>query len=287
MDLIEEKAMVQNTFSFHVGNFECLAIRDTIDPMDLEFLFPAVKMADIVALAKKYNLPLSNQFEISNLIIMTGQHTVLIDTGNRTGWKPNAGMLIQNLKAAGISPGDIDTVIISHVHPDHIGGNANSQFKPNYPFARYFIHQPEWDFWSAEPELKSFNEMMRKVMLDCARDNFFSIKDKFTPIKAGVDIIPGFQYVSVPGHTPGHAAVSIASGNERLFYLGDTCHSVVQVVQPDWYTSTDFDHAQSVFSRKQIINRVLSDKPLLFFSHFPFPAVGHIVKKGDFCFWQS
>jgi glyoxylase-like metal-dependent hydrolase (beta-lactamase superfamily II) len=279
--------MVQATFSFKVGNFECLAIRDTIDAMDIEFLFPSVKAADFQTVAKKHGITISDQFEITNLLVKTGQRTVLIDTGNPTGWGPNAGMLIQNLEAAGISPGDIDTVIISHCHPDHIGGNTNSQFNPNYPSARYYIHQYEWDFWLSKPELKSVNEMMGKEMLACVNKNLISIKDKFTPVKSGTDIIPGFQYVLIPGHTPGHAGVSISSGNEMLLYLGDTCHSVVQVVKPDWFTSPDLDPARSVESRKQIINRVVLDHNLLFFSHFPFPPLGHIFKKDDFCFWQA
>jgi glyoxylase-like metal-dependent hydrolase (beta-lactamase superfamily II) len=278
--------MVQNTFRFQVGNFECLAVRDTIDPLDLEFLFPSAKKTDMLALAKKYDLPFADQFEITSLLVKTGQHTVLIDTGNPTNWKPKAGMLIQNLNEVGISPGDIDTVILSHGHPDHIGGNTDSQFKPNYPSARYFIHQDEWDFWFSNPELKMFNEMMRKEMLACVNKNIIVIRDMITPVKSGVDIIPGFQYVLVPGHTPGHAAVSISSGNEHLLYLADTCHSVVQVVRPDWYTSPDFDPARSVDSRKQVINRVSSDSTLLFFSHFPFPPLGRIVKREDLCFWE-
>jgi glyoxylase-like metal-dependent hydrolase (beta-lactamase superfamily II) len=279
--------MIQNTFSFHFGDLECLAIRDTIEPLDLALFFPAIKVDDILTLAKQYNIPLSDKFEISPLLIRTGQHTVLIDTGMPPASNPNAGMMIQILQDLGISSRDIDTVIISHAHPDHIGGNLNSENKPNYPAARYFIPQTEWDFWSSEPELKHMDPMIRQEMLDCVQKNLFSIKDRIIPINSGEDIIPGFQYVPVPGHTPGHSAVSISSGNKRLLYLGDPCHSVIQLTRPDWVTPFDIDSAQAVVSRKQIINRALAENTLLFFSHFPFPPSGYIIKKGDLCFWQA
>ncbi|MDD5704113.1 MAG: MBL fold metallo-hydrolase [Dehalococcoidales bacterium] len=278
--------MVQQAFRFLFDKFECLAVLDTIDPLNLEFNFPTVPLFDILALAKQYNITLSDKFEITNLLVRTGRHTVLIDTGLPTASRPNAGMLMQNLQDAGISPGEIDTVIISHAHPDHIGGNFNSDLKLNYPAARFFIQQTEWDFWSSEPELKHMDPLIRQEMLDCVNKRLISLKDKLTMVKAGTDIIPGFQYVPVPGHTPGHAAVSISSGNKHLLFIADTFHSVIQLTRPDWVTPFDADSAQAVVSRKQIISRAVSDNALVLGSHFPFPAAGYIIKKGDLCFWQ-
>jgi glyoxylase-like metal-dependent hydrolase (beta-lactamase superfamily II) len=280
--------MAQNIFHFQLGDFACLAVRDTIEPLLMDFNFSTVQMTDILALSRQYNIPLSDKFEISNLLVRTGQHTVLIDTGNGMPAAPkiNVGMLIENLQTVGIYPHDIDTVIISHAHPDHIGGNVDSAFKPCFPDAQYFIHETEWEFWSSEPELKEMNDMMRQDMLGSVHRNLISIKDKIIPVKAGIDIIPGFQYIPVPGHTPGHAAVSISSGVSQLIYVADTFHNVMQLTRPDWVSPFDIDFARAADSRKQIIDHVLSCNTLVFSSHYPFPSIGHIIQKDGLCFWQ-
>jgi glyoxylase-like metal-dependent hydrolase (beta-lactamase superfamily II) len=278
--------MTQNSFRFRYGDLECMSLLDTIDPFDPGFFFPTIQEADIIDLTSKYNIPLTNKFDISSLLIRTGRNIVLIDTGMPTASKPQVGMMIQNLKDVGISPWDIDTVIITHAHPDHIGGNLNSEHKLNYPAARYFINKTEFDFWISEPELKHMDPMIRQEMLDCVQKNLISLKDKLTVVEAGTDIIPGFQYIPVPGHTPGHAAVSITSGNKQLLFLADTSHHLMQLTQPDWVTPFDIDSDQARISRKKIFSQAASDHTLVFGSHFPFPAVGHIIQKDDFCFWQ-
>ncbi|MDD5700752.1 MAG: MBL fold metallo-hydrolase [Dehalococcoidales bacterium] len=276
----------QNSFRFRLGSFECLAVLDTVDPMQLTDFFPNIPTADIQNLADQYRIPLASRFEITSLVVKTGRNTVLMDTGFQTGLRPNAGMLIPNLQAAGVSCRDIDTVILSHGHPDHIGGNVDSRLQPNFPSARHVINKKEWDFWASGPELKQFNDGMRQEMLECVRKNLLTLKDRVSVANSGMDIIPGFQYIDAPGHTPGQAALLVSSGTEQLIFVADIFHNVLQLARPDWSSSLDLDPEQAAETRKQILHRAVSTNALIFASHFPFPAIGRIVKEDDVHLWQ-
>jgi glyoxylase-like metal-dependent hydrolase (beta-lactamase superfamily II) len=275
-----------NSFRFRLGNFECLAVLDTVDPMQLTDFFPHIPAAEIQNLSDRYRIPLASRFEIACLVVKTGRNTVLVDTGFQPGMRPNSGMLIPNLQAAGVPCSDIDTVILSHGHPDHIGGNVDSQLQPNFPSARYVINKKEWEFWASEPELKKFNDSMRQEMLECARKNLLAIKDRVSVVTPGVDIMPGFQYIDAPGHTPGQAAILVSSGTEQLIFVADIYHNVLQLAQPDWSSSLDLDPEKATETRKQILHRAASTNILVFASHFPFPAIGRIVKQDAVHLWQ-
>jgi glyoxylase-like metal-dependent hydrolase (beta-lactamase superfamily II) len=278
--------MTESSFRFRLGNFECISVLDTIEPMDFGFFFPKIPASDISKLLKDLNVPMPNEFHISCLVVKTGKQTVLIDTGNGASAKPGVGLLLENLKKAGVKPESIDTVILSHGHLDHIGGNVNSALKPNYPNARYIIHKKEWEFWLSEPELKQMQEFMRKEILDSVHKNLLTLKDTILPVEAGKNILPGFQYFETPGHTPGHASVVINSEEEQLIYAGDTLHNILQLARPDWTTPIDLSPETAIASRKKIIREVVTTHPTVFVGHFPFPCIGNIQQKEAIYLWK-
>lgn len=278
--------MQDSFFRFPLGNFECISILDTIDKMDFDFLFPGVTAADIASLLNQLGITSPDKFEITCLLIKTGKQTVLIDTGFDPGMGPGKGMMLKNLQSAGVKPGDIDTVILSHGHLDHIGGNIGADLKPNFSNARYVMHTKEWNFWSNKPDLSSMNETMQREILDAVKKNLLSLKDQISLVEAGKDILPGFQYIDTPGHTPGHAALAITSGAEQLLYVADIFHNVLQLARHDWNTRPDLLPQNAIQTRKNIISRAISTHSKVFASHFPFPGIGNIVQKGDIYLWK-
>ncbi|MDY6932128.1 MAG: MBL fold metallo-hydrolase, partial [Halobacteriota archaeon] len=152
--------MSTECFSFKVGNFECMAVSDgthtytpPIFPPPATFLFANAPREGLEEALREHNLRPEKWDEWVSpyicMVVNTGEHQVLVDTG-ADGLGPNTGKILQNLKARGIAPEDIDTVIITHGHPDHIGGNTDTEGKPAFPKARYVMWKDEWDFWTSE-----------------------------------------------------------------------------------------------------------------------------------------
>jgi glyoxylase-like metal-dependent hydrolase (beta-lactamase superfamily II) len=282
--------MQKKVFQFNIGNFKCASILDTIDPLDYDFIFPDVPASSVLKLLEQLKLPTTCMFQITSLFIKTPKHNVLIDTGigigAGAGDGQNRGMLINNLKELSLSAEDIDTVILSHGHLDHVGGNVNSSNKPNFPKARYFVNRKEWEWWESKPDLKPMSDIMRDEILAAVNKNLLSLRGKINLIDSGIDIIPGIQYLDTPGHTIGHSSVLISSGAEQLFYTGDMFHNLLQLARPDWYVRFDHFPQRACEARIKALDRILSTNTKVFACHFPFPCVGKIIKQDSVFSWQ-
>jgi len=160
----------KDSFPFKVGNFECLAISDGTFPV------PGAQPGQSFG---QYEMQPGQIMEVTGLFIRTPEHAVLIDTGWGVGVEPDAGKLLQNLQAAGIQRTEIDTVILSHGHPDHIGGNTDAEGNPAFPNARYIMCRKEWEFWTSGPLLSQIDERFKHTMLDAVQKNLIPIKDRF------------------------------------------------------------------------------------------------------------
>jgi glyoxylase-like metal-dependent hydrolase (beta-lactamase superfamily II) len=262
--------MGNESFSFKVGQFNCLAIND------------------------------SHGGNFNCLLIDTGQHKVLIETGLGDVKSPR-GWLMDQLQSAGISPSEIDVVIFSHADVDHIGGAADASGTPTFPQARYVLLREEWDFWSSKPERlppsEFFDEEWRRLSNTVPVIRLPQLHDQLEPIAAETEIVPGIRAVATPGHTPGHMAITVSSGEERLLFIGDILYGgELNNDQSDppkelgdraFHAVVDVNPAQALLTRDRLFAQAASEQTLLMGYHTPFPGLGYIVQHGTGWRWQA
>jgi len=287
--------MDTDVYRFKVGDFECMAVSDgsltyapPMFPPPATILFSNAPTEVLARVLGEHDLQPEQWTEwispYTCLLVNTADHLVLVDTG-AGGLAPSTGRLNLNLKAAGIEPDDIDTIILTHAHPDHIGGNIDSEGMLTFPNARYVMWKGEWDFWTSEEAALKLDEHA-KIMLAFAQRNLPPIRDRLDLVDHETEILPGVRAVAAPGHTPGHMAVAISSRRQQLLCISDTVLHPVHLEQPEWYAVVDFDPKQVVATRRRLLNKATVEKALVIAFHFPFPGLGHVVQKGTGWQWR-
>jgi glyoxylase-like metal-dependent hydrolase (beta-lactamase superfamily II) len=282
-------------YRFKVGDFICLAVRDghhTYAPLNFPppevMLFSNASPKSLAPIRRKYNLPMPWGEWTSPyicLVIRTSKHLVLVDTGAGS-LAPTTGRLIPNLREAGIAPGDIDTVVNTHGHPDHLGGNVAIDGKPAFPNARYIISRIEWDFWTSAQAEQKLEEHSREILITTARRNLLPIKDRLDFVDGETEIVPGIKAIPAPGHTPGIMALIISSKNERLLCISDVILHPVHLEMPEWFSVFDVLPDVLVGTRHKLLDMASATKDLVMAFHFPFPGLGHVVRKRKTWRWQ-
>ena len=269
---------LNNTYEFKIGQFNCLAVSDGIfaKPDNPSEYTP-----------NQDTVPPDPGIQVTCLFIKTREHAILIDTGCGTWGQPGAGRLVQNLQTAGIQCTEIDMVILSHAHPDHIGGNTDAKGKPAFPNARYIISKQENEFWMSNPELAQINdEGMRKTLMNNVRNNLIPIQSNIEEIDDDIEVVPGIKLIKAPGHTPGHMMQVISSGSEQLFCTADLIQFLVQLEQPELCIDVELAPEKIEDMRVKILYQLAEAQTLVFAGHFPFPGLGRIAKKGDTYSWN-
>jgi glyoxylase-like metal-dependent hydrolase (beta-lactamase superfamily II) len=195
------------------------------------------------------------------LLVRSGRRVILVDAGlgELAGEEAEgAGLLLDSLGAAGVAPTDVHDVIVTHAHPDHVGGLTSGGW-PTFPRARHHVSAPEVDFWlGPHPEQRLFAPAA-EVLVGAARAALTTLQDADLLVACAPDaqIAPGVRLVPAPGHTPGHVAVAIDDGGDTLLYLADVLLHEEELAHPEWTSVVDTDPAATVATRRAILDRAV------------------------------
>lgn len=219
---------------------------------------------------------------VNTFLIHSKGRIAIIDTGSGNYLQPSAGHVQRNLAAAGIDPRSIDTVLLTHMHPDHSAGLTDmSNGQRLFPNAELVMHENELAHWFDDSAMTKVDERSRQLYFQAGREQVAPYKDRTRLFQQG-EVFPGVTAVPSLGHTPGHTAYLIASDNDQLMIWGDTVHvPEVQTAFPEAGMAFDTDLAAAAASRKRMFDRVSADGILIAGMHLHFPAFSRLARRGD------
>lgn len=260
------------TYDFTVGALKLTALNDgqATRPNDGKTISPVDKLTTVLASA---GLPTSEiKLSIGGLLVRDGTRIVLIDTGvGSAGASMGGGKLAAALASTGITPGQVTDIVISHPHGDHVGGLLATDGSAAFPNARVHFEPAAWEALKANPGSAPVAA---------------AVQPHLALIQPDGTIAPGIRAVPIPGHTPGHIGVEIASGRARLLYIGDAVHHyVASVAAPELDMAYDADGPSAKASRKALLARAADQHLRLYAPHFPFPGLGTVRRDGASYAW--
>ncbi|WP_019515108.1 MBL fold metallo-hydrolase [Sphingomonas sp. Mn802worker] len=251
--------------TFRVGAVEVVSLRDAVNvvPNDGKTFGLGHTPAEVAQVLRTRDAPADSiTLGVDQLLVRLPGRLVLIDTG--LGPKVG-GTLMQSLSQAGVAPDQITDVLITHGHPDHVGGLGDANGKPAFPKAVVHLSAPEW----------------QSIQQGRGMDVVPAIKAQVTTFEPGATVLPGIIAVALPGHTPGHSGYRITSGKQSLLVIGDLAHSaVVSLAQPAWPIQYDGDKPQGERTRVAELAQLAATHQRIFAGHFPYPGVGYVVRSG-------
>jgi glyoxylase-like metal-dependent hydrolase (beta-lactamase superfamily II) len=274
------KAQGPGVYRSKLGDYQLTALYDGVWylKIDDKFVRNASGTAVDQALADGFLPPGVLPITFTALLVNTGVKLVLIDTGTAGQIADTAGSMIANLAVAGIAPKTIDTILISHFHPDHIDGIKTKDGDKVFPNAEILVPEPEWAFWMDDANMNRTQGSVLGYFRN-ARRIFRDIAKEVRQFKPGAEVAPGITSIAAYGHTPGHTAFSVASRGQSMLVMSDTVRNPWLFVRhPEWQPSFDMDGPLAVQTRMQMLDRAATDRMLVEAYHFPFPANGHIIK---------
>jgi len=226
------------------------------------------------------------QTAVNAFLINTGDNLVLVDAGSAACFGPTLGNVEDNLRASGYQPEDVDTILMTHLHPDHVCGLTRDG-EPVYPNAELRASQQDADFWLSESRAEEAEEG-QQAFFEMARDAVapYQEDERFTPFEPGDEMLMGIVAQDTHGHTPGHTSFMLHGDDDAMLVWGDVVHSYgVQFDDPTVAIEFDSDPAQAIETREALLEAAVNDKHWVAGAHMPFPGIGHIIEDGDGYQW--
>ena len=275
-------------YRYKVGSIEITVVNDGVSRMPITdgFVSNASKSDVNAALEAAF---LEKDFyagPYNPIVVNTGSKLALIDTGTgelaHRSSKGLNGRLLLNLAAAGIDVKDIDAVIVSHYHGDHINGLLKADNSIAFPNAEILVPTKEHNFWmddgemsrASKPRVVAGFKNVRRLMAG-------EVLKRVRTYEWNKEVIPGLTAVGTPGHTPGHTSHIIASGAKTVYVQADVTHAPFLFARhPDWHFMLDIEPVEAEATRRKVYDMLVAEKMLVQGFHYPFPSVGHVEKNG-------
>jgi glyoxylase-like metal-dependent hydrolase (beta-lactamase superfamily II) len=222
--------------------------------------------------------PVPPKMTMNAFLVQMAGRRMLVDTGCGVSMGPTLGMLSDNLRSMGVEPEDIDTVLMTHLHPDHVNGLIGQHGQAVFPKAELVVNEAELNFFR-DRDAPSRSPPETLEFFEGARLGTAPYTDRIRTVRDG-SVFPGVTAVTQPGHTPGQTAWLIESGNDSVMIWGDVVHMPnLQMAAPQAGTVLDIDRAQAVATRKRALEMAATDRIRVAGTHFDFPAIGHIERR--------
>ena len=260
-----------------IGDIEVTALSDGVltTSLDVVLGMEPDEKERLAGLKTTDPLPIA----VNAFLLERGGRRALIDAGAGHTMGPTLGKLPDHLRALAVAPEEIETIFLTHLHPDHSNGLVDDAGRPHYPNAELIVHETEAAFWLDRDEASAPNDRIRRGIAN-NRLSTAPYRDRLRTVRDG-EAMPGISAVLMPGHTPGHTGWLIQSGKDGLLIWGDLVHlAAIQIPRPDTGLVYDVDPQMACATRKRMFDRIAADKLRVAGAHMDFPGFGAIVRKG-------
>jgi len=270
-------------YRFKVGEFEVTTLHEGLLKVANPNTLVTNKTPDEIGQAlDAAGIPRNNvQNPFVPTLVNTGRNLVLIDTGFGDIGPPGVGQLMPNLIAAGVDPKQIDTVLITHFHPDHISGIRSKTGESIYPNAEVVVAAQEWKYWTDDGEASRAADPW-KPSFAATRRVFTPIAKDVRQVEYGKEVVPGITVVDSRGHSPGHTSYMVSSGSANLLVLGDvTNNPAIFARNPEWRLWADMVPELAITTRRKLLDMASAEKTRVIGYHYSFPSNGYFLKQGN------
>lgn len=274
----QQKTQAPGFYRMTLGDFEITALYDGYIDLDPKILSGASAQDIQSLLARMFITSTQVQTAVNAYLVHTGSRLVLVDTGTAKAFGPSLGFVLTSIRAAGYDPAQIDTVLLTHLHPDHANGLLTPDGKAAFPNAELRVAKGESDYWldeavaaKASQDAQPFFKMAREAVAP------YIAAGRFKSFGSDEVLLPGLKAVPAPGHTPAHTAYLFSSKDQHLLVWGDIVHShAVQFARPDVAIEFDVDKEKAIATRRKIFADAAREKLWIAGAHLPFPGLGHV-----------
>lgn len=270
-----------------LGAFRIVALSDGVFDLPAEQLLIEERPGTVKALLERARLPAVIATTVNAYLIDTGTRRILVDTGAGDLQGPTLGQLARHLHAAGYANEAIDTILLTHLHPDHVGGLTRAG-RAEFPVAVVYVQEQEAEFW-LDPRNATTVDASVRAAFDGARASLQPYRDAGTlrTFRAGQEFAPGIRAIATAGHTPGHSAFRVDSGDQAMLLLGDLLHvAAAQLADPTLTIRYDSRPAQARAARERVFAEAADERLWIAAAHVAFPGIGRLERAGNGYAWR-